>query len=825
TLALLRVITRGRMSQLLTLWRNVTALSLLLLALLFSVKQLQQAIYPMLEKRGHVNAAVIYGGSYANQQTERLEQVDLDSVGAVSTSSVLESSRKTAPPPRSAPPKQKYYTDAFIQTGPGVPTWAWQSAPLHWSGPVVEQQQVHLYLLSPALTRTLKLAGVILLTLLIASLVRHPSVRFGGWGTRGKEISLGVSLIVCVVAGSVLPSGVAQADVPDAALLKELEQRLLEPPPCAPACAAISQARVRVVDKTLIVELSVNALAKVAIPLPAKRGVWLPRQVQLNGVASSALLNDKKGLLHMAVPSGHSRVVLQGALHGDQLRLPLPLAANNVSVVAPGWRVSGLVEGRAPSGSLQLKKEQGAKPKTNAQGLLPNPIAAFVEVRRVLRLGVDWYVDTTVSRVAPRDGAINLTVPLLDGEQLLSDTLKQADGAVLVSLRPGQHETRWRSSLNKADSINLHAQESNNWSEIWELASDTRWHIEWDGFAPIKQKGNGAQINPRWLPRPGERLAISIVEPQALPGASQTIEQVGLTTRPGLRRSAVELTLRLRAGHAGNYEFSLPDEAQLQKIMLDGQEFPLPSDAQQLSLPLHPGTQQLQLHWQVATAMQLQIETPALDLGLPASNINLEMHVPAGRWLLFVGGPSIGPAMLVWGVVLVIVAMSVLLGRLTFLPLPTWEWLLLGIGMSTVNAYGAVLMVLWFFAMHARGALTMQLSRWQFNGTQLLLVTLTLVAFVSLLASIPLGLLGSPNMQVAGNGSSSSVLYWYQDRSVALLPQGWILSLPIWVYRVVMLLWSLWLAFAVIKWLQWAWQKFSHEALWRPATKIVSDAP
>ncbi|MGI9285303.1 MAG: hypothetical protein ACR2P1_07935, partial [Pseudomonadales bacterium] len=41
TLALLRVITRGRMSQLLTLWRNVTALSLLLLALLFSVKQLQ----------------------------------------------------------------------------------------------------------------------------------------------------------------------------------------------------------------------------------------------------------------------------------------------------------------------------------------------------------------------------------------------------------------------------------------------------------------------------------------------------------------------------------------------------------------------------------------------------------------------------------------------------------------------------------------------------------------------------------------------------------------------------------------------------------------
>ena len=133
-------------------------------------------------------------------------------------------------------------------------------------------------------------------------------------------------------------------------------------------------------------------------------------------------------------------------------------------------------------------------------------------------------------------------------------------------------------------------------------------------------------------------------------------------------------------------------------------------------------------------------------------------------------------------------------------------------------------MVVWFFAMHARGGLDAQLSRWQFNGMQLLLAALTLVAFVSLLASIPLGLLGSPNMQIAGNGSSSGILYWYQDRSAALLPQGWILSLPIWVYRVVMLLWSLWLAFAVIKWLQWAWQKFSHNALWKPATRIVSDA-
>ncbi len=41
TLALLRVITRGRMHWLLTLWRNVTALGVLLVSLLFAVQQLQ----------------------------------------------------------------------------------------------------------------------------------------------------------------------------------------------------------------------------------------------------------------------------------------------------------------------------------------------------------------------------------------------------------------------------------------------------------------------------------------------------------------------------------------------------------------------------------------------------------------------------------------------------------------------------------------------------------------------------------------------------------------------------------------------------------------
>jgi hypothetical protein len=44
----------------------------------------------------------------------------------------------------------------------------------------------------------------------------------------------------------------------------------------------------------------------------------------------------------------------------------------------------------------------------------------------------------------------------------------------------------------------------------------------------------------------------------------------------------------------------------------------------------------------------------------------------------------------------------------------------------------------------------------------------------------------------------------------------WVISAPILLYRGLMLAWSLWLAYALLKWLGWAWECFSAGGLWRP---------
>ena len=62
------------------------------------------------------------------------------------------------------------------------------------------------------------------------------------------------------------------------------------------------------------------------------------------------------------------------------------------------------------------------------------------------------------------------------------------------------------------------------------------------------------------------------------------------------------------------------------------------------------------------------------------------------------------------------------------------------------------------------------------------------------------------------------------------MPRAWVFSLPVWVFSVLMLAWSLWLAFSLLGWLKWGWRCFSTEGLWRKVElrrkeKAVSPAP
>src|SRR5690606_31266351 len=103
----------------------------------------------------------------------------------------------------------------------------------------------------------------------------------------GVAASAPAFLCVILAASALVPGRAAEAQTPSPEILQQLEQRLLEPPPCAPRCAEIAAAEVEVGSDTMTIALLVHAQEDVAVALPGSLGGWRPEVVEVNGSASN----------------------------------------------------------------------------------------------------------------------------------------------------------------------------------------------------------------------------------------------------------------------------------------------------------------------------------------------------------------------------------------------------------------------------------------------------------------------------------------------------------------------------------------------------------
>jgi hypothetical protein len=100
---------------------------------------------------------------------------------------------------------------------------------------------------------------------------------------------------------------------------------------------------------------------------------------------------------------------------------------------------------------------------------------------------------------------------------------------------------------------------------------------------------------------------------------------------------------------------------------------------------------------------------------------------------------------------------------------------------------------------------------------------LSFVALVSLVAAIPAGLLGAPDMHIV-SPVGGGPLAWFADRTDGITPNAGAISVSMWFYRAAMLAWALWLSFALLRWLPWAWRSFSRDGLWRGRVAATEQA-
>jgi hypothetical protein len=616
----------------------------------------------------------------------------------------------------------------------------------------------------------------------------------------------------------------ARADYPSDALLNELQRRLLENRDCSPTCASIPRMRLEVQPATLAARIEIDAVADVAIPLPGSATGFNPARVTLDGKNAEAIVRTPDGLLWLLVPAGKHEALLAGALPDvDAFELSLPLKPHRLEAAAVGWTVEGIHDDGVAEDNIRLVRQARAGQKSSA--LQPGELPPFVRVTRTLHLGLEWAVDTAVERLTGSDTAITLQVPLLAGESVTTPGVRSENGKVVVSMPPATPLLQWHSTLKIAPSIELKAPDSVPWTEVWQLDPGPMWHIEPRGIPEVYQTSEQSPGRIRqWQPWPGEVVAVAMTRPQGISGPTLTIDSSRLELNPGLRASDVTVIFEVRSSRGGQKSFVLPAQAELQSLTINGVPQPIRQEGQTVTIPIVPGRQTITIAWREPHGINLRVRTPKFELGAPSVNATTIINMPADRWTLFVAPALLGPAVLFWGLLIVFALIAFALGRSGTTPLRTGHWFLLSLGLTQVPIWSAALVAGWLLALGWRKRHVASLGWSRFRLLQIALVVLTVLALTSLFASIEAGLLGLPQMQISGNGSSAQNLQWFHDRTANALPRMWAVSVPLMVYRLAMLLWALWLASALLGWLNWGWGCFSEGGLWRspdrgPATR------
>jgi hypothetical protein len=845
--ALLSVLPQGKFSSVINWYRRGCWLVLAAIVLPFMLDQVRIGIYPQLERPWQdIYQDYGYGGMNSlssnapvpaaspmpmvaapEQQSEAVmdemsEQKTANLAGRMKAPMAV---RKMAAKPKEAESMMQAQSNSYlsysksdfqrvdpkakVQTGPGLPQWQWHKIMLSWNGSVDAEQQLSLWYLSPTMTMLLNFLRVLLVALLALLMVGSALI------TPDLMRRWGINLcLLCLLAFAIPNQDVYANDFPDQTLLNQLRDKVQEEviPDCLPACAHIQQMAMTINDKDIQINLQIHAQESVILPLPADYGQWFPNQVLVDGKAADALYRKDNGLwIHLT--QGEHNVVLHGVPPVlSKFTLPLPMKPKRVTVEKTGWELFGLQENGWADDQLQFSRiqqaEQGNKKTTLEQGALP----PFVRVERTLQLGLDWRVVTQITRISSADSAVLLSVPLLKGESVTSDGIRVKNHAVEVNMAAQQTSIQWESALEKTDKLELTAPDTAQWIEVWRADVSPVWHIEASGIAMIHLNNTGQWL-PEWHPFPSETISLNITRPESVTGQTLTIDNSRLTVTQGKRARDVVLKASLRSSQGMQYTLTLPENAQLQSVTIDGRTQPLRPEGRKLTLPINPNKQEILLKWQEPVGIGLITRLSSVDLGQNSVNSNLTLNLGQDRWVLFAFGPVFGPIILFWCVLIVIAIVSLILGRIRLTPLKSWQWFLLLVGLSQVPLAAASVVVAWLMLLGWRVSQSSEQTRF-FNGIQVGLALLSLISLSILFTAVAQGLLDNPDMSITGNRSSAFVLNWYQDRSTSILPAASVISLPLIAYRILMLAWSLWLASALLNWLRWGWSCFASNGLW-----------
>ena len=818
--ALVRVAPPGRLLGVARGYRVTSFVVLLLFLVPFAVGQIRIALFPQLESPLHRHEHAQTWGLFevlAGRPVPELPILAESEDGPVEVSFARSQAVLDVVEPLS-----RQDDGALLQTGPGKPDWDWRTYSLSWSGPVGTDRTMRLVVLSDWMVSALRIVAIVALGLFAALFAFDLANRQWRWPLpTGKSAARAMSAMLLALV--LVNAEAASAEPPSPEILDELQGRLLAAPPCAPRCAEIVAAEVDVGEDSMTIHLTVHAMEEVAVPMPGTPTGWRPQRIA-SGASALPAYRDATGALWVHLAAGRHTLVLEGPLPaGDTLEVPFAAPPRAIATRSDHWLVAGIQNRILPAGALNLTRLRRAGEAETVALWEPSRLPVFLRVERLIDLGLEWRVASVARRLSPETGALSVDVPLLEREAVLHEDVAVGADGVAVSMGPTDARFAWHSSLPRQSSMTLRAPTDRPWHEVWMFDIGSEWKVEFDGVPESRPDDRGTGRVAVFHPRPGERLTVSVSRPAAVEGNTLAFDEVHVRTEVGGRQRRSAMAIDYRSTRGTSHVVRLPPEAEVESVRIDGASVPTVAVDGAVTLPILPGEHALAITWNEGTAAGLLVQTPDIELGAPASNLVSELAMPSNRWPLFTRGPDLGPAVLYWSELLALIAASLILGRFRSTPLRTHHWLLLGLGFSTSSWLALGVVAVWLLAHGSRPSWGAKLSDSSYRVTQIGFGLLTLGAFAAIVAGIGSGLLGNPDMHIVGYENAGGPLRWFADRTDGAIPGASVFSVPLWVYKGLILAWALWLSFMLIRWLPWVWQRFAEAGLWDRAKPANED--
>ena len=170
----------------------------------------------------------------------------------------------------------------------------------------------------------------------------------------------------------------------------------------------------------------------------------------------------------------------------------------------------------------------------------------------------------------------------------------------MIEVRLGANDSEfvWESELGMTDQISLTAKADATWVERWRLVASPVWNIDISGLAPTFDPSN-PELVPIWYPWPGEAAQLSISRPEAIPGATVTINSVQHEIALGKRQRVSRLDLSIRSSLGEDFLVDLPADAEITSLTQSGRTIPVRKDGTKLIVPLQPGEQSVSVGWKI----------------------------------------------------------------------------------------------------------------------------------------------------------------------------------------------------------------------------------